>query len=376
MKCDDDKKQEFKNKCKNIIAKKMILNAEKSDIIKRVCKTVEYNGKKYLVGETNGRKKNTIFVFDYKFKNIAPYINFNSNIQDYIVSQKRYKKISTKLSLHNLVMNHLKFRGDVGYTVDHINRIETDNRLENLRFATHSEQNHNQKMKERKNTLPKNCGVLHTELPRCVSYKKANGSDFFSLVFKNFPGVGKIEKCSTKKSKKSTKYKFEDIKGLLRHLKSKYPDGFRKMHIESEKSENIINLENDYYEILKLAGHNIANNGNGNDDDNDDKCNSIIKADYETLTDKEITELQTKNYEKVLSHVKDNILPDNCGVTEDMLGKYIKYFSESPGRGSYFAIVHHPKNNGKKIYCTSRRTTSIYDKYMDAIKRLKRLEES
>ncbi len=62
----------------------------------------------------------------------------------YIATSKMidWKKYTTYI--HQFVMNH-KFDGKI--YVDHINRIHLDNRKVNLRLATQSEQNMNQKKK-------------------------------------------------------------------------------------------------------------------------------------------------------------------------------------------------------------------------------------
>ena len=63
------------------------------------------------------------------------------------VSNKR-----KELYLHNLIMNRNEYPGKGSYeSVDHINRIGLDNRKENLRIISQSEQNINQKIKKKKN---------------------------------------------------------------------------------------------------------------------------------------------------------------------------------------------------------------------------------
>ena len=49
--------------------------------------------------------------------------------------------------LHRLLGKHFIPNPDNKPTIDHINRIKTDNRLKNLRWATQSEQNQNQSEK-------------------------------------------------------------------------------------------------------------------------------------------------------------------------------------------------------------------------------------
>lgn len=77
------------------------------------------------------------------------------------------------LYLHNFIMNHIVFPGrGAKSSIDHINRDGLDNRKENLRMATQTQQNINQKKKVRKTTLPE--GI--SELPTHIWYIKANGA--------------------------------------------------------------------------------------------------------------------------------------------------------------------------------------------------------
>jgi len=64
--------------------------------------------------------------------------------------------------LHRLLGIHFIPNPDNKPTIDHINRIKTDNRLENLRWATRSEQNENRK----EESLSKN----NTSGHKCVSF--------------------------------------------------------------------------------------------------------------------------------------------------------------------------------------------------------------
>jgi hypothetical protein len=88
------------------------------------------------------------------------------------------------LYLHNFVMNRFIFPGKgAKESIDHINRDGLDNRKENLRLVTQTQQNINQKARARTATFPE--GI--TELPKHVWYIKANGlhGDRFGIDLKS-----------------------------------------------------------------------------------------------------------------------------------------------------------------------------------------------
>lgn len=103
---------------------------------------------------------------------------------NYIGSNITINGVRKILYLHNFIMNHIVFPGrGAKSSIDHINRDGLDNRKENLRMATQTQQNINQKKKVRTATLPE--GI--SELPTHIWYIKANGAhgDRFGIDLKS-----------------------------------------------------------------------------------------------------------------------------------------------------------------------------------------------
>jgi len=153
------------------------------------------------------------------------------------------------LYLHNMVMNRLGFPGKgAKESVDHINRIGLDNRKENLRIITQSEQNLNQSKRPRKIELPADSELTVDDIPKHIWYVKANGShgDRFAIEFKTENIVWK----TTSSKKISLKDKLEAAKEKLNELYEKYPYLNPDNKENDRKKQELIDS---YHEILKLA---------------------------------------------------------------------------------------------------------------------------
>uniref|UniRef100_A0AB39JEB8 HNH nuclease domain-containing protein n=1 Tax=Florenciella sp. virus SA2 TaxID=3240092 RepID=A0AB39JEB8_9VIRU len=75
--------------------------------------------------------------------------------------------------LHDLIMRRIEDKPGENYSVDHINQDKLDNRRENLRWATQSEQNSNRGKSYRKhNAKPLPDGITQDMLEKYVVYYK------------------------------------------------------------------------------------------------------------------------------------------------------------------------------------------------------------
>jgi hypothetical protein len=151
-----------------------------------------------------------------------------------------------ELYLHNLVMGVNLFPGKgAKESIDHINRNGLDNRKENLRIVTQSQQNINQSKKKRNITLPEGCGIQPEEIPKHIWYVRAQGhhGDRFAIEFKTEGICWK----TTSSKQTSLQIKLEQAKLKLKELYEQYS------HLNPNYEEDKIKeLNESFTSITKL----------------------------------------------------------------------------------------------------------------------------
>ena len=204
-------------------------------------KHVIYNGNPYVVGTVMHNSLPLKFVIDEDdFEKVKTRQWYTVSSGKYIGSTISIEGKRKTLYLHNVVMNKLTFEGKGSKeTVDHINRIGHDNRKENLRLVTQSQQNINQSQKKRTCVLPEDCGLTPEDIPKHVWYIKANGlhGDRFGIDLKteNIKWKTSSSKLLTLSEKlKQAKEKLEELYFTYPYLKPIEPD------------------DSDYYAIINL----------------------------------------------------------------------------------------------------------------------------
>jgi hypothetical protein len=209
---------------------------------------VIYNNKEYTVATIQFKDEDMQFVIDKddfdKIKDRAWHFTSNHYISSSITVDSGRKQ----LYLHNLVMNRLDYPGKgATESVDHINRNGLDNRKENLRIVSQTQQNLNQSKKKRSVILPEKCPIKPEDIPTHIWYVRANGlhGDRFAIEFKTENLVWK----STSSKAVSIHEKLKQAKEKLQEFYAQYP------HLNPNKLERIqeeLDLQKSFEDIIKI----------------------------------------------------------------------------------------------------------------------------
>ena len=337
---------------------------------------VEYNDKQYIVAYTPFKDEHILFVFDADDKDKVCYNSWFFQNQDnggylrkdYIDSEG----IKKPLYLHNLVMNKLTFEGKGQQeTVDHINRVGVDNRKENLRMVTsQTAQNFNTKKRERKVKLPEGCDITPDMIPRNVWYIHPHGKhgEGFSIEIKGVKTLneGQFTWKSTRSTKVSLKVKLQETKLKLQEIINNNPELQDLSDLANEDRRN--ELIQSFNAILEKSNY----------------PKEVIKANLvELITDAATPIVINNNEEQMAKTVTDlhasgkkvNKLPQDCGITPDMIPKYCYYSPANDKSGDKFVINRHSGLGDKKSWSTSSsKTVNTITKFESLIEKLKEIE--
>jgi hypothetical protein len=193
---------------------------------------VDYAGKEYTVGFVDHKGTHQAFVIDREdFEHIRT-SSWHVTATNYMSTNIEVDDIRKSLYLHNAVCGRFTFDGKGQTTsIDHINRNGFDNRKENLRLVSQSEQNINQGKKPRTATLPADSGITMDDVPRHIWYVKPNGlhGDRFAIEFKT---EGLLWRSTSSKTV-SLQAKLTEAKQKLAEFYTAYP------HLDPDNPERV-----------------------------------------------------------------------------------------------------------------------------------------
>lgn len=326
---------------------------------------INYNNKQYGIYIFTSKSKVYPMVFDIEYYDKFHTTNI-SLASGYCVDTNNVDTNNNKSYIHNIIMNNT-FDGNL--YVDHISRNVMDNRKENLRLITQSDQNVNQNKRKRNTKISPDAN----DIPKCVWY--SNDKKRFVLEFKHFPANVNIDKkpaelnfMTTGSKMKSYKVKLEIMKKYLRLLKSKYPSLIEKMYIEYSTDQEMINLINSYNDIISLSKYDLSECLIKYDTKN------YIAADYNRLTQDEIDYIENYNYTgNDGTKRRNNKPPPDSGITESMIPKYCRYIKPENNRPEGFAIERHPKLTTKDWKTTRSSAYTLKEKYDQMMTKLQEL---
>ena len=414
----------FVNK-KKVVKVKYIKKITETKTTKQINhEIVTYNLKQYVVCCIPFKNQYKLFTID--LDNSEKIINRTWHYRSdgsYISSPEYVEKIKKELYLHNLVMDKLTFEGrGQQCTIDHINRVGTDNRVENLRnLSSQSAQNFNQGKRERKFELPENSNINIEDIPKNIYYAKSIGAhgEYFYIELKGIPALCPDGKKYTWKSTKSKSVnlqtKLQQTINKLFELKNTYAE-LANVVFTYELDEQRKKSINEYNDILKLSHYpkNVIDenlrdsNGNYiNEPINDEQINDEQIND-EAINDEQINDEQINDEPLIDEQIKPNKpnkpnkpikkqldldkitamknagkkcdnLPDDCGITIDQIPKYCYFRPESDKRGCKFVIDRHPKlvEQGIRQWATGEsKKISILDKFKTLTDKLDELNNA
>ncbi len=297
----------------------------------------------------------------YDHRNQEKLMNKSFYIQNGYAYQTNDQNQNT--TMHSIVMHLANIKIDNGHSIDHINQYKTDNRLENLRVATQSEQNSNRPTRQDK---IKPCEELQQagvkELPRYVRWDKTEKK----FIIEKHPTLlkqvenGERRKATmsgSKSNKLSIMQKYQDILARLEELNF---TNTNKESLEEFKAKKL-QLSNEYEaicECIKIY-----------------EGETIEKKEPEPEPEPEITPIKrTAKGKKSVSR-----LPENCGVHHEDIPKYCYYSPATEKRSDKFVIERHPTllKQGKTQWSTTGKSSLTTRQKFDLLmEKYKELEET
>jgi hypothetical protein len=239
---------------------------------------VNYKNNKYAVFTF---KKNIEIpvIIDINMYDIIKTLNLHFYMNDNLMLYTKIKSNNKILDvyLHEIIMkfNNPKIKTN---PILHINKINVDNRIDNLIYDTTDKQlTKNLNKKSRLIDLSDD-KIDVNNLPSFVWYLNEDGSHGERFIVE----LGPLKWKSTSSKKLSLRYKLEEIKKFLRMHKYRYPNLFKNFSMNGDLNKKGLELKLEYYDIIRLAGFPYKFNNSSN------KTDEFLKQDLAGLSKIEI----------------------------------------------------------------------------------------
>ena len=183
---------------------------------------VTYKDKEYAVITIQHKHNSVQFVIDNCNLTQVMTKPWHLSSGKYIATHYTLPTGKTKeVHLHHFIKEHC-MKDTTDNVIVHINNNMFDNRVENLRIIESSEYFPSRRNRKRTVTLPPDSGFVIDELPKYLTYIKANGEHGDRFVIE-IPRLALCVKLSSSK-KIPLKDKFEEAKKMLDEIYTTYPD--------------------------------------------------------------------------------------------------------------------------------------------------------
>lgn len=157
---------------------------------------------------------------------------------------------AAEIYLHDIVMKLNNMNEEK--SILHINKLGIDNRISNLMYDTkYKNITKNIRKKTRTVELPKDSGINVDHIPSYVWYVRENDSHGDRFVI----DIGNISWKTTSSKKVSLRYKLEEAKKYLRHVKKTMPQIFDEYSMNGDLNICGQALLKSFYEIADKAGY-------------------------------------------------------------------------------------------------------------------------
>jgi hypothetical protein len=216
--------------------------------------TVELHDKKYSVVGINHNGNNIPIVLDHEIYKIIRHIKRKWYINDrnhvFCFDYKNGDKYV--IYLHDIVMKLYEKQNYVKRPIVHINNIHFDNRIENLQYDSQSKDYSKITKKKRRTIDLSEYHINVDDLPTYLWYLKPDKThgERFIVEIKDY-----ISWRSTSSKRLSLRYKLEEAKKYLRHIKAKMPQIFEIYSMNGDLTKYGLQLYEDFYKIIKIAGY-------------------------------------------------------------------------------------------------------------------------